>query len=321
MKRLLSFTIIIAVHLCANAQFKSFFGNESWEYHLDYLMTCYTDDYNPNVFNTCCATFSVKFQKNDTLRIGEYLYYSYRPPYHIPNLDPGPVFIREDTAFGRLYGRYDTIETNDEYLLCDMSLSVGDTFVLPDGSANWSPYGVKIMIVDSVKDISGLRVLYLSIINDTYEFFYDSESLSYFSEYNISLRFMEGVGPMYGIHPPVSEPLMGVLLCLFKDDTLNYLTNETLGCEQFGSNISEYPQFQVQFIPNPVSGLMTIELTTENEFKGILLIRDLTGRVCGKYTIADQITTIDLSALPKGMYIATFTDQKTVFGSHKIIKQ
>ena len=316
----LAMMAILLANLSLQAQYESFFGRESWEYHINYLMTCYTDEYDPNVFNTCCATFPFDFHHDDTVKIGgnTYYYYQYPDYYFYPS-----VFLREDTVAGRLYARYGTDETDDEYLLCDLSLSVGDTFILPDGTAHWNWFDYK-MIVDSVSYTYGKKVIYLSLINCGFEFFYYPASAQYLSAYNISLRFMEGIGPIYGICPTSAvslEQVFGLLLCMHKDDTLCYMTHETLGCYQSGCDVPQYPQSYLQAYPNPFNGQFTLEFVTEEEVSGTVMVRDIVGRVCRQFPVNDKKTVLDMSALPQGVYSLTFTDRQNRKITKKIVKQ
>lgn len=225
---------------------------------------------------------------------------------------------------GRLYARYSTNEAEDEYLLCDLSLSVGDTFLLPNGSAHWSFYGDRKMVVDSIGHPSGKKVIYLSICDEYghFEAFYPSDPVNYMLlNHNISLRFMEGVGSMFGIHPPVSEPVLGVLLCLHKDDSLYYMTHETLGCYQSAADVPLYPESSLQIYPNPTNGSLTLDFITEEEINGTAIIRDVVGRVCRIFQVNDRKTTVDISSLPQGVYMLTFLDQQNRTITKKIMKQ
>lgn len=317
MKKTLILIAVFCTLLSAHAQYESFFGGESWKYDIDYLMTCYVNDYDPNVFNTCCETYSFVFHGDDTLRVGDNVYY--HKALHYYYLDD--VLLREDTVSGRLYGRYST--GGEEYLLCDMSLSEGDTFILPNGSVHWNPYNY-MMLVDSVSYVNGKKVIHLSLMDCVYELFYDPESAPYMSEYNISLRFMEGVGPIYGICPTSAfslEKAFGLLLCMHKDDTLCYMTHETLGCNQYGAAIPQYPQSYLQVYPNPVAGQLFLEFVTEEEVSGTVIIRDMVGRVCRMFAVSDKKQSFDVSFLQPGVYMLTFMDEKNRTVTKKIVKQ
>lgn len=311
----LAFAAVLIAFSPARAQYESFFGGESWEYAIDFLMTCYTDEYNPNVFNTCCATFPFVFHRDDTISVGDKVYYKTLSSSYYN------VLLREDTVTGRLFGRYSA--EGEEYLLCDMSLSEGDTFILPNGSAHWNPYNY-MMLVDSVSYVNGKKVIHLSLMDCVYAPFYDPESAPYMSEYNISLRFMEGVGPIYGICPTSAfslEDAFGLLLCMHKDDTLYYMTHETLGCAQYGADVPLYPESYLQVFPNPTNSCLTLEFITEEEMNGTAIIRDVVGRVCRIISINDRKTTVDVSSLPQGVYMLTFLDRQNRRISKKFVKQ
>ena len=214
--------------------YESFFGNNTWEYNIYYRQTCFTDDYDPNLFNACCMTETFKYHISDTLRVLGKSYYNGKALYSAAS-----TFLREDTLNGRLYARYSSNE--DEFLLCDMSLSEGDTFTIPSNSV-WNNYyddGIN-MIVDSVTSVSGRKVIHLTWVSDYYVADPYYESSDYLRQYNVTLRFMEGVGPIYGICPTslvAMEITLPLLLCMHKDDTLAYMTHEDLGCYQSGSDV------------------------------------------------------------------------------------
>ena len=314
MKKFFSLIALFCVVLAANAQYESFFGQESWVYATDYYVTCYTDDYDPDALGICNETFTFSFNNGNTVCIDDNTYFYYQEYFS--------VFLREDTMNGRLYARYSTNTTDAEYLLCDLSLSEGDTFMLQDGSAHWSLYGDRKMIVDSVGYPSGRKVVYLSLCNYSNEVFYSSGYISS-TDFNISLRFMEGVGPMYGVYPPTvsSEKDLGVLLCLYKDGNLYYMTHETLGCYQSAADVPLYPESCLQVYPNPTNNQVILEFITEEEVSGTVMVRDMVGRVCQQFSVNDKKTVLDLSALPQGVYMLTFIDQQSRIITKKIVKQ
>lgn len=167
-----------------------------------------------------------------------------------------------------------------------------------------------------------MRIIIL--INCGFEFFYYPASAQYLSAYNISLRFMEGIGPIYGICPTSAvslEQVFGLLLCMHKDDTLCYMTHETLGCYQSGCDVPQYPQSYLQAYPNPFNGQFTLEFVTEEEVSGTVMVRDIVGRVCRQFPVNDKKTVLDMSALPQGVYSLTFTDRQNRKITKKIVKQ
>ena len=318
-KQVLTLAFLLALALAGRGQYESFFGNESWEYNIDYLMTCYTNDYDPNnIFGVCCETISFEYNKQDTISIGGCFYFK-----NTGCLTPN-TFLREDTANGRLYARYSTDISEDEYLLCDMSLLEGDTFVLRNGAEDWIYFEDKTMVVDSIGYPMGKKVIYLTLLDSgSYreDFFFESSAYNYMAEYNISLRFMEGVGPMYGIHPPISEPYLGALLCLHKDDSLYYMTHETLGCDQFGAGITIREKPLLRIYPNPSSQYVIVESVSGEELSGKVFIRDIVGRVCCQQNVSGQLVHIPVESLPQGVYILTYMDEQNNITTRKFVKE
>lgn len=305
MKKIFSFIALFCVVLTTNAQYESFFGRESWKYNIVYLETC--KEYDPNLLGFCCMTETFFFSKSnkDTIAGNEY-YKNYS------------VFLREDTIKGVLYARYSQDEHSPEYVLCDLSLAVGDTFVY-----HYYPerYSAIPMIVDSISYVSQKKMLHLSIVGDEpfslfYTPFYGLE------EYNISLRFMEGVGPIYGIRQAdFFDEDLGLLLCMHKDDSLVYMTHEDLGCYQIGSDITQYSQSYLQVYPNPSNGQITIESISEEDVCGTVVIKDEVGRDCQQFAINGRKNNHDISYLPRGVYILMFIDEKGRKMSRIILKQ
>ena len=302
MKKIFTIFALLCALIPARAQYESFFGGEMWGYTIDYFEpVCCTNEYDPEAFPFCNSTHIYSFNHGEIVQIGEDNYY--KEEFH------APVFLREDTINGRLYARYSANETDDEYLLCDLSLSVGDTFVLPDGSANWGFYGDRIMVVDSVGYPSGKKVIYLSSCNYNSEIFYSS---TYYSptDFNISLRFMEGVGPIYGVDQPYvfAPQYLGLLLCLFKDDSLYYMTHETLGCYQSNAEVPLYPESSLQIYPNPTDDVLYVELSGA----GIQSVElyDLQGRVVETHGRASLpgVATVNVRNVPAGVYVLRVTD-------------
>lgn len=320
MKKLITLFALLCALLPARAQYESFFGRESWEYAAAYYVTCYTDEYDPHALGPCTETFNFSFNHDDTLNINGNTYYSY---CHDDYFNYFSIFLREDTVNGRLFARYSTDETENEYLLCDLSLSVGDTFVLSSGSVHWGYYEEDMkMVVDSIGNPSGRKVIYLTLLNG-YSLFYGGDVPYMTNEFNISLRFMEGVGPMYGVCPPNYYGMenTGALLCLYKDNNLYYMTHETLGCDQSTSDVPLYPGSSLQIYPNPTSNQVTLEFITEEEVSGTVIVRDIVGRVCRRFSVNDKKTALDLSSLPQGVYTFTFVDQQNRKITKKIVKQ
>ncbi len=299
----------------AHAQYESFFGQQTWVYDIVYPITCYTDNYDPNLLG-CSETFTFSFNKNSVVNLRDTLYYQGNSEYSCY-----PVYLREDTTRGRLYSRYGFDNYENEYLICDLSLSVGDTFTLRNNVDYgeylfWFYYELEgTMRVDSISYPLGKKVIYLSLLTGT-------DNFIPIGHYNVSFRFMESVGPLLGIcpHNQYYEQSSGFLLCMHKDEELYYMTHEDLGCYQAGSGIKEYPQAFIKIYPNPTSQNITLDFSTENEVSGIVIIKDVIGRVCKQVDVCSKKSDISIADLPQGVYILTYMDRDMRKVSKKIVK-
>ena len=302
----LAFMALLFANFPAKAQYESFFGRESWEYKIVYLET--GKEYDPNLLGFCCMTETFCFSKSnkDTIAGKEY-YKNYC------------VFLREDTVNGVLYARYSQDEQTPEYALCDLSLAVGDTFIYHYYPESYSTIP---MIVDSISYVSQKKMLHLSIVGEEpYSLFYTP--FYGLEEYNISLRFMEGVGPIYGVRQAdYFDEDLGLLLCMHKDDSLVYMTHEDLGCYQIGiDGIPHYSQAYLRVYPNPSNNRITVEFISEEDVSGIVVIQDEAGRVCQQFAINGRKNNYDISSLPRGVYVLVFIDEKGQKISKKIVKR
>ena len=279
----------------AKGQYESFFGQESWEYATAFHpITKSTADYDPHLLS--CLTDIYHYTSSDTVTIDGLVYYN----SSVDGYWSHPVKLREDTLLGHLY----SLIEGREYLMCDMSLEVGDTFRLP--IMRYSDYNIPedtmLLLVDSVTFVTSKKVIHLSAISPGFSYWW------HFMEYgyNITLRFMEGVGPMYGLFPP--HELGDVLLCLTKDDSLYYMTHPDLGCWQDYVSVSDYPEQSITIFPNPAKDQISVLFETDEDIAGSIVIRDMAGRVCRTFTVSGKNTSLNVSFLSQGMYFLTYTD-------------
>ena len=290
----------------AKGQYESFFGGESWEYNICQLNEDNLDkrakEYDSNLVWWACTTNTYTYRKTNYCIINGECYFMNENQY-------GPrIFLREDTLNGRLYARYQ--DSDEEFLLCDLSLSVGDTFFcdVANGMGNIP------MVVDSITYDNSRKIIHLTILSHYY-FFYGcyEEGDHELMEYNVSLRFMEGIGPLYGIRLPyggTSE--LDALLCMHKDDTLCYRTHEDLGCfqEHVGGDILVHSRSVVNLYPNPATQYVVLDMSTGEEMDGSVMVTDMLGRQCLQQKAIGTSVRIPVTGLPTGMYFLTFTDGK-----------
>jgi hypothetical protein len=304
----LAMVAMLLASLSARGQYESFFGGESWEYTNGFHpVTKSTADYDPYLL--ACLTNTYSFTRSDTMIIGGQTYYN--GVTH--GLGEYQVKLREDTLNGRLYALIE----DKEFLLCDMSLSIGDTFKIPV-SPLYNYMDTMRMLVDSVTFVNSKKVLHISPASEDDAFWW-YPFLSLEEAYNISLRFIEGVGPMYGIVPPYQNG--EVLLCLTKDDTLYYMTHPDLGCWQELDDISDYPEQAMAIYPNPAEHYISITLQSDGEVQGDIVVRDIVGRVCLLASVSKPIINLNIENLHKGTYLITYNDRKNRKITKKIVKR
>jgi len=297
----------------AHAQYQSFFGNNITEYFIQGEGVSYVTDYDPAWL--LGNTHNYLLSKNDTAIINNHLYYR---GGSFTN-----AFLREDTITGRIY-RYDPI-LDEDIIICDMSLSVGDTFWMPfdrSRSYNGVEYGKPVPIIaDSVLFINGLKHI---IFRKPYPcpVLYDEEI------HHHSILFIEGVGPNFspfGWLNGLWENCSGswfetdsslicgyghwnpFLLCVHKDDELVFMSDERAGCWQ-NNNVSIKEDKKDVFVlyPTPTRNILNIVFENLPIQKGTLYITDMVGRVVYSQETAEQHLKINVKRFQSGLYVVTW---------------
>jgi len=302
---------IIAFFLCSsgislNAQtaYQSIFGDSSTTYHVFTSLTCYVTS-NTGLLG-CGDTYKYTITYQDTAIFNDTVYYKASDFY---------IYIREDTNTGRLYRYFPNL--NKEFLTCDMSLNVGDTFQLPKYSEyfrhpeyfHWEE-GEKI-VVDSIAYINNKKIIYFPYIQNSINSstYYDGK----FKEYGIRPIFIEGIGPTYspfGQASPFSDEDLNVMLCVEKNDTLTFMLNEQLGCYQFAVTIKEIENAKIHIFPNPANDYLTLTIDNLTDISGDVLIIDIIGHVVYCKTIHDNTTKINVASFSQGVYTLIFSTKK-----------
>ena len=327
--------LIIALLLSASsfAQYESFFGQNSTSYSQFFSYLWYSKSQSIPKSNNYVVgfgfTFDSYFTKDDTVRINDKLYYktSYIPnantgaPSTFEDLDMNQAefdyYLREDVTSGKLY--FYCEGTNTELLWCDMSLEAGDTFTLPLSSFFsygfdffYAGYNINYseIVVDSVNYIDGKKIIYFPSIIATY--------MENTSEKQLLLKFVEGVGPLFG--PAVESGFIGrlahhtILLCLHKDDTLTFMTNPAIGCEQMGGaplGIDEHNKQKLELSLNSSNTELRIELPEDIEnSNGVLRILDISGRTLYSNMVNSNTQTINISSFKSGVYVVDFRNAR-----------
>ena len=341
----LTFVVVLLAFIPVRAQYMSFFGDSTWQYHVTYI-TQPPEDYlnyppeEPNKLGVYCRTLIYNYNKD--------AYYAEYGCYHCVPLHGGTpdggldwvlqedALVSEDTENGRLYA--------GGYLICDMSLSEGDTFVYKgmcdlfyDGvyakdrnTKEWIQLDTIrfTMMVDSVRYISDRKTIFLSLLDHQDDYFFGTGSGGGLSDYNLSIRFIEGIGPTYGIMStgcmfPIADslgnltgrfkyfdPWLSLLQCAYRDGTLVYMAHEGLECNQTCVGVKEHQQVVMNLYPNPATQYVVLDMSTGEEMDGSVIVTDMLGRLCFQQKAEGTRVRIPVADLPTGIYFLTYTDGK-----------
>ena len=253
--------LILAGGLKMQAQeYDSYFGIDSTR--LNMYMLCI--DYDPTIYLVInCA---------DTVQINGQKYLQGFPQGSFANFFYYEEFyFREDTGTGRLY-RYFPMHDEEEVLLCDMSLEVGDSFNVSD------QWGTHTVVVESVSFENERKVI---VFENTYE---------------DGLAFYEGVFPSY--YPIGFMDYWGCdsyLLCEYKDGEQVFENPQYGTCFIYQTSVQEQDQQIVSLYPNPAKGEVLIECIEPIEVKVY--------NALGQLVIESKENVIDLSVQRAGIYI------------------
>jgi len=289
--------------------YQSIFGKEKTVFDIVTPITCYDSD--PNPFG-CVWTNSFSTTSKDTITINGFLYQIFNPNNY--NWEWGYGFVREDTMNGKIY-RY-IPDLKEEFLICDMTLNVGDTFQLPI-FLDYVPLNIYWYweqgynaVVKQIDTIGGRKIIEFHPISGVYTYFFDGN----YRKYNIYLKFLEGVGPLYGPLGYLNsytgvERKLGAVLCIHRDDSLYYMTSELLGCSQCYVTIDDPESPMIRISPNPVHDFVSMEVM-DNMMGGKLFIMNSVGMVVYQGYVSNIKIELDISHLSAGFYSVLFETSK-----------
>ena len=314
MKKLITISALLCALLSTRAQYMSFFGDSTWEYH-SVVVTQPPEDYlefppeTPSPLGAYCQT--VVHRHSKASYSSACVHTDPSGYMTLPPLDDNGwesyLILSEDTLNGRLY--------NWGYLICDMSLSEGDTFFYPAFFCDMA------MLADSVRYIMGRKTIFLSLLNCQDDYFFGTVYADRHADYPFSIQFIEGIGPTCGLTPgqtiyqssdpnKYAEPNLMPLLCLYKDDSLTYMADGRLGCYQACVGVPQYAQIIMNLYPNPATQYVVLDMSTGEEMNGWVAIMDMLGKQCHQQKAIGTSIRISVSDLPTGMYFLTYTDGK-----------
>ena len=307
MKRiLLIVACIIAITTTSKAQdsvvYKSVLGDSIAEW---YILQAMFDGCDGRTGNYTIAT-------EDTVILSDTIYNIYRCnemysdvgcggfqgfPGDFRNYDK---YIRESEDRSKLYFR--TSLSNTEILLMDLNLEVGDTVDTETWIWDGVSYNDAAIVVDSVyysNDMKHIRTNY-----------YTSFKRPYTSD-NIydTLKFIEGIGPSFGITYIPSVMLAGngsyftyTVICYYRDEISEYrkIPNEWSCYVRWWMNINDVDNISATIYPNPTKDKVFITNLAAEEHT-IKIVSQM-GTVVKTITAYSREVEIDLKELPNGVY-------------------
>lgn len=295
--------VLLACLLCiygmVDAQpFEHFFNKNIIEYHL-YVPNEVWGGRKENPCWEAGLTYIDYIYREDTAYFNNVCYYKY---YWGPRGSYIGAYLREDTTCGKIYRYYPYLDT--EYVWCDMSLNVGDTFFLPtfNDRMYWYEEQGTQLVVDSIAYINGKKIIYFPYIGTSRmwydEYFFKDQTI-------VKLSFIEGIGPTYGPSGCTNsrswpDESLSFLLCVHVNDSLEFIANPNVGCNIDYVPVEEQTSSQyIQIHPNPAKDYIYINLP-EKEIKSIKLY-NLLGVLLKEQK--SNTANMDISSLSAGMYM------------------
>lgn len=223
--------------------------------------------------------------------------------------------LREELANQKVFLSYPAgAKGNEEVLLYDFALSVGDSFNMKNPITPFPSDG-GIYMLDSI-----VPKLLLDGLN--HRFYYFSPSAT-----NSDLQlpvWVEGIGSLSLINAPGGTPDVnsaGKISCLFSNGTLIYSQLDSLsGCSLSTLALNKNLQAKISIYPTIVQDNLIIEgLKLHSE----LQIRDSKGKLILSHIIpklSDQTYPLDVSHLNKGLYFLYIKKGRQTPEAFKFIK-
>ncbi|MBQ6730156.1 MAG: T9SS type A sorting domain-containing protein [Bacteroidales bacterium] len=248
-------------------EYESYFGADSTrlnvlQYCIDWVSTGYME------INTA-----------DTVHVNGHDYLRATPRgFFFENAE---LYFREETATGRLY-RYFPMIDEEEVLLCDMTLTVGDTFYHIDSWGMAHP-----SVVESVSFENGRKVIRFALP---------------YLPWHDALTFREGIFPNnFPIGYLDYYDCENNLLCEYKDGEQVFENPEYSTCYIDETSVQEQDLQQITIYPNPAKETMLIEGAKASEVQLYNALGQLVKTVQG----TNEIPVADL---PQGVYLVRIRD-------------
>ncbi len=281
---------LIAIVSCidskAQTAYKSIFGNNSTGWNVSFEQgNWYDTDSLVATSDTVINSMNYKIVEQQS-----YDFYEHQKYY-----------VREDTNSGKYYIRSKN-DLQKETIFMDLSLNVGDTFVIRN-SPFYTGDSLEIL-VDSVYYLNNLKVI--------------KTNCPIYAGSPDFIRFYESIGPNNGLNYLYQASWVHAnysLQCHFKEDTL-YFHNPSGRAEirpcytSYGVSVPEYEKKIIKNVyPNPTNGWLNLEFNSD--FSGTLIIYNTYGQIAIKKEMKNSPNQqVNVSDLQSGIYLITLYSDK-----------
>ena len=103
-----------------------------------------------------------------------------------------------------------------------------------------------------------------------------------------------------------------MLLCIHHNDSLVYMADPVLGCDQHAVSVPEYSDVSMKIYPNPAGDILHVEFEGTDDPQGTLTVTNITGVAALTRECHDPVTQLDVSHLTPGLYVVSFRNAKGV---------
>jgi hypothetical protein len=236
----------------------------------------------------------------DTILLEDTLYYEVLVRF--PEKSELLGYLREDINAKKVYYRNNSGQ--EPTLLYDFSLEEGDTVRL---------YGnlsleYTILQVDSIELLTG-----------------DFRKRWVLSpEFGENPIWIEGIGntTLYLLNSGDlnGSTLVTRLLCCYENNELVYMNVFFNTCYLSTSHVEGFSNTSLRIWPNPTKGIVTLSFPQFHKYNDVLFeVLSIDGRKLLSKPIHSELSTLDISNLPAGMYLYRFTDGRHQLKIEKLI--
>jgi hypothetical protein len=294
MKKALLTCILLMPLLCKISSAQKVYFSDTSNYWITKGVS-YIDYYNPMFYNTfySIADSSVVYNGKEfnILKRGDFEPIALVRDDTVENV----VYITPLSGYHNFWIESDT----NEFIFMDYNLNIGDTMVVrlmyhPSDSTSYHV----------VTDIDSI------LINNIYH-----KRFKFFGGY--PYEFIEGVGSTYG--PELNQWEWAPILACFKNqDTVPCNLFNKCNPDPIAINELAFAATDFELYPNPASGSLRIRYAGQSTGTFQLNLTDMLGRE--KRAIAfNNDATIDISALPPGIYFARILHNGLLLQTKKLV--